>query len=213
QAGSVASNAWAFAYDSADRLTEAHARQGGTPFHDFLYGYDAADNRTREQIDALPRTLSYNVINEITTSSLALTNPATYEWDGEHRLTAINQGIHRTEFSYDGDDRWVRIVEKDGPTTVSDLRYVWAGTELCEERDATGGTVLRRFFNQGVQVTSGSSAGNYYYTCDHLGTVREMLDTSGTLRARYEYDPYGRRTKSSGDLDASFGFTQHFFHA
>jgi RHS repeat-associated protein len=213
QAGSVASNACAFVYDAIERLTEGHVMQSGAPIHDFLYNYDSANNRTQEQIDAVSRTLSYNVINEITTSSLTSTNTATYEWDGEHRLSAINQGSRRTELSYDGKDRWVRIVEKDGGSTLSDRHYVWAGTELCEERDATGATVLRRFFTQGVQVLSGPNAGNYYYSFDHLGSVREMLDGGGSVRARYDYNPFGRRTRTAGDLDADFGFTGHFYHA
>jgi len=40
-----------------------------------------------------------------------------------------------------------------------------------------------------------------------------MTDASGAIRARYDYDPYGRRTKVSGDLDADFGFTGHYVHA
>jgi RHS repeat-associated protein len=62
-------------------------------------------------------------------------------------------------------------------------------------------------------VLSGPNAGNYYYTFDHLGSVREMLDASSSVRARYDYDPFGRRTRSAGDLEADFGFTGHFYHA
>jgi RHS repeat-associated protein len=32
---------------------------------------------------------------------------------------------------------------------------------------------------------------SYYYTRDHLGSVREMCNSSGTIVARYGYDPYG----------------------
>jgi RHS repeat-associated protein len=39
-----------------------------------------------------------------------------------------------------------------------------------------------------------------------------MIDSTGALRARYAYDPYGRRTKIVGDLEAGFGFTGHYFH-
>lgn len=35
---------------------------------------------------------------------------------------------------------------------------------------------------------------------------RELTDAAGQVRARYSYDPFGRRTKVSGDLDADFGF-------
>ncbi len=38
-----------------------------------------------------------------------------------------------------------------------------------------------------------------------------MTDAAGTVRARYAYDPYGRRTKLSGDVDADFGFAGMFW--
>lgn len=33
------------------------------------------------------------------------------------------------------------------------------------------------------------------------------------MLARYEYDPYGRRTRTTGTQDADFGFTGHYYHA
>ena len=67
----------------------------------------------------------------------------------------------------------------------------------------------RAFFPQGEQ----GGALNYFYNRDHLGSVRELTDTAGAVRARYDYDPYGRRTKVAGDLDADFGYTGHYQHA
>ena len=42
--------------------------------------------------------------------------------------------------------------------------------------------------------------------------MRELTDNTGTARARYDYDPWGRRTKLNGDKDADFGFTGHYEH-
>ena len=53
---------------------------------------------------------------------------------------------------------------------------------------------------------------NYYYTKDHLGSIRELTDSSGAVQTRYDYDPSGRRTKIGGNVDADFGFTGHYFH-
>jgi RHS repeat-associated protein len=53
----------------------------------------------------------------------------------------------------------------------------------------------------------------FYYTRDHLGSIREMTDETGAVRARYDYDPYRRRTKLSGDMDADFGYTGFFYHS
>jgi len=86
---------------------------------------------------------------------------------------------------------------------------VWGDLHLGEVRDDGGTTVLRRYFgSQGFQ----DSGTNYFYTVDHLGSVREVIDQSSTLRARYDYDPFGRRTKLAGDIDADFGFTGHWVH-
>ena len=38
----------------------------------------------------------------------------------------------------------------------------------------------------------------YYYTRDHLGSVREMLNSSGSIVSRLSYDPYGKMTVVSG---------------
>jgi RHS repeat-associated protein len=133
----------------------------------------------------------------------------TFEWDAENRLLAVEAGTHRSEFTYDGRGRRVRIVEKVSGSTTSDHWFLWCGNEMCEERDAAGSTVTKRFFGQGVQI--GST--NYFYTMDHLGSIREMTDGSAAIQARYDYDPYGRQTKLSGSLDADFGFTGHYEHA
>jgi RHS repeat-associated protein len=133
----------------------------------------------------------------------------TFEWDAENRLTAVNSGTHRSEFTYDGLSRRVRIVEKDNNVVTTDTRFLWCSEELCEERDSAGSTTTKRFFPQGEQ----QGVDSFFYTRDHLGSIRELADTIATLRARYDYDPYGRSSKLSGSLDADFGYTGHYAHA
>ncbi len=78
---------------------------------------------------------------------------------------------------------------------------------MCEEREANGANVVKRFFPQGEQRIGGSDAGPYFYTRDHLGSVRELTDESGAVRARYDYGVWGNRTKFFWVLDCEFGFT------
>jgi RHS repeat-associated protein len=133
----------------------------------------------------------------------------TFEWDAENRLVAVVSGTHRSEFAYDGFGRRVRVTEKDNGSVTTDRRLVWCELNICEERDAAGTSVTRRFLGQGVQE-SGTS---YFVTADHLGSVREMTDVGGALRARYDYDPWGRTTKLAGDRDSAFTYTDHYAHA
>jgi RHS repeat-associated protein len=89
-------------------------------------------------------------------------------------------------------------------------QLVWCDSDICEERDAAG-VVTKRFFDRGVKIESGPNAGAYFYTRDHLGSIRELVDSSDQVRAHYEYDPFGRRTQTTGDVPSDFGFAGMFW--
>ncbi len=149
-------------------------------------------------------TLSYDANGNLTSDGTR-----TFEWDGANRLTAVALGAHRSEFGYDGWGHRVRIVEKDSGAMTSDRRFLWCGTTLCEERDAAGTGVARRFFAEGME----DGGMPFFYAMDHLGNVRELTDASGSVRARYDYDPYGRATKLSGDKDSVFTYAGLMNHS
>jgi RHS repeat-associated protein len=182
-----------------------------------VVGTDLSHNSTTNNYqivvtnNGIAKTLRYD-LNGNLTNLAAATYTNTYEWDAAHRFTAINvitaSGTNRSEFTYDGLGRRVQILEKQNGTVVSIRKFLWVGMALCEERDATGTNVTKRFFGPGEQI----SGTNYFYTMDHLGSIREMTDATGAIRARYDYDPYGRRTKVSGDVDGDFAYTGHYFH-
>jgi RHS repeat-associated protein len=203
-----------FNYDDSDRLIDGIGTRQAATVASFSYAYDASQNLTNETVNGTGRAFTYNALNEPMSATGVATPVRQYEWDAAHRLVAFNQGTHRTEFGYDGFGRRTRIVEKENGNVVTDRLYVWCGSELCEERDASGTQVLKRFDPYGVQVgsQSGLAAGNYFFTTDHLSSIREMTDSQGLPRAVYDYTPFGRASRISGDLDADFGFTGHFFH-
>ena len=116
---------------------------------------------------------------------------------------------HRSEFVYDGLGRRVVMTEKDDDAVTSDKKYLWDGVDIAEEVGTDGTTSLRQFYTQGFIDNDGTKL---FYTRDHLGSVRELTDNTQTVRTRYDYDPYGRMTKVSGDRDSVFGYTNHFWH-
>jgi RHS repeat-associated protein len=182
---------------------------------------DPADNSTvshNYQVNVTagaPRNYTRDNNGNVTSSSSpdgSGTPNATYEWDAADRLVAINIGSHRTEIGYDGLGRRARFIERDGNNVTSDTRLLWCSNEVCEERLSTEGTVKVRFFQQGEARYGGADAGVYFYARDHLGSVREMSDSEGAVRARYDYDIWGRRTKLSGDRDTVVGFSGLYYH-
>ncbi|MEQ1910047.1 MAG: RHS repeat-associated core domain-containing protein [Vicinamibacterales bacterium] len=100
----------------------------------------------------------------------------------------------------------MRIIEKTSGTTTRDARFFWAGPQIIEERLSTG--EINRFYQDGEQH-DGSAR---YLTRDHLGSVREVTDSTGAVVTRNEYDPYGRLTRVAGSEDSRFGYTGHYAH-
>jgi RHS repeat-associated protein len=209
RAGTQPPSVHTFGCDAVNQLLTATVTDAGALANQFAYTYDPGGNRLTEQIGAATHTATYNALNQINTGT-APGASRTNEWDAMDRLVAVNAGSQRTEFTYDGLSRMTGIRKLVNGSEVSHRRFVWCGGDMCEERDAVG-VVKKRFLPQGVKVESGPSAENYYYSRDHLGSVREVTDTSGSVRARHAYDPYGRATKLAGDFEADFGFAGMFW--
>jgi len=218
--GGAINRSWLCGYDGADQLTSVTSQDPTSfamqPTGQYAYTYDPAGNRLTETIDGSTTTGSYNVLNQLgtlTSGGAAVLPLQTYEWDAENRLTVINYtGTNqRSEFSYDGLGRRIRIAERTNGVLQGDSRYVWCGNEICEVRDSGGANVARRLFKQG-EVLVGSPNANLYYIKDHLGSVREAVDTNGMPQTRYGYDAFGRRSVLQESLQPVFGFTSDFSH-
>ena len=114
-----------------------------------------------------------------------------------------------SEFAYDGLSRRVQIIEQNATGGITSTKnYLWIGQEIAEERSSSN-SVTKRFFPQGEQQSSYP----YYYTRDHLGSVRELISSTGTIFARYSYSDYGVRTYVQGSGSANFQYAGMYLHA
>jgi RHS repeat-associated protein len=214
-------------YDNADQLLRAPLKNAttNTLLQRYIYGYDLAANRTSEQIGPAVTTSTPNNVNEIVSQSGgtnrtltydangSLTNDGltrTFEWDAANRLVAINYAgtTNRSEFTYDGLNRCVKIVEKTNGSIISTRKFVWCGNDKCEFRDA-GDVVTDFIYPQGQQI----GGTKHFYTRDHLGSIREMFRLNGTVVARFDYDPWGRSTTVINTTLPDFNFTGLYRHS
>ena len=228
QFGGSSAGSYTLGYDLAGQLTSAAL--SGPSSQSFIYAYDPSGNRTNETINSAANPITVNTLNELVSRTgsnprsfaydadgeLISNNGAsrsstnyTYQYDAENRLIAINYPTtnQSTQFTFDGFGRRVKLVEKTGATITSTKQFIWDGLSIAEERDGSG-SLTKRFFSQG-QVNGSTQL---YYTRDHLGSIREVTNNGGSLQARYDYDPYGRRSLTTGSDVADFGFTGHYYH-
>jgi RHS repeat-associated protein len=140
-----------------------------------------------------------------------------YEWDAKNRLVAVtNSTTGRIEFAYDAFSRRVRITEPASGSSTRVYYLIWDDLTIVQQKHYLGGVLqdTRDYFGAGERRTSSSSAvQTLLYTNDHLGSIREVVDKdTSAVRVRYDYSPYGIRTKAPGswNFDADFGFTGHY---
>ena len=148
-------------------------------------------------------------LNGNETNVVTATSTNSYQFDAANRLVSITGPTNQSVFTYDGLGRRVQIIEKTNGMAYATNKFIWNGTALSEQRDLTGAAVVKRFFGEGEQIFGV----NYFFTRDHLGSVREVLNTAGVMQARYDYDAYGRMTVITGTFAADFGYAGMYFHA
>jgi RHS repeat-associated protein len=143
-----------------------------------------------------------------------------YDHDASGRITTWERrldGVDTTlEFSYSPFSELLESVLQDSTNAItSHERYLWAdGHQPSEERAANGTTVECRHHHQSEQRIGSTDAGLYYYSHDYHGSIRKVTGATGTIRARYDYDPYGKRLtqyqSSTYHGGCEFGYTGHF---
>jgi RHS repeat-associated protein len=74
-------------------------------------------------------------------------------------------------------------------------RYLWCGNEVCQSRDGSD-AIVGQYYGEGE--IQGSTA--LYYVRDHLGTVKDVVNSQGRVLGQLAYGPYGEVEKAEGRL-------------
>ena len=131
-----------------------------------------------------------------------------YRWDQQNRLVRVIEGTHESVYEYDGASRRVRIKELTSGVETKNETFVWCGSRICQKRASNGSTVVRSYFGNGFEE---SGPTKYFYTRDHLGSVREVVGNDGTtVASRLSYDPWGKVTETGSGALSDFTYTGHY---
>ncbi len=117
---------------------------------------------------------------------------STFSYDGENRQVTSSVGGTTASYFYDGDGRRVKKVVG---TVTTVFVYNVAGQLIAE------------YTTDPVPPAAGGG-GTSYLTADHLGSTRVVTKNDGTVKARYDYLPFGEEIGAGvGSRTAAMGFS------
>jgi len=139
-----------------------------------------------------------------------------YEYDCANQLTRITQtNKFKSEFVYDGFGR--RRIRREYAWTgswvpTSETHYVYDGMLVIQERD--GNNAVKVSYTRGLDLSGSSEGaggiggllartdgnGSAFYHTDGNGNVTTMINSGGTVQAKYLYDSYGNIINKTGPL-------------
>jgi RHS repeat-associated protein len=106
------------------------------------------------------------------------------------------KGNTTVTFTYDWQGRRVSL-SANVSGNVTTENFLWDGDSIVQRRDGGTGSsnTTREYFGDGYVAINGSTWSYYYYTRDHLGSIREVVASDGkTVEGRYSYGPWGETT-------------------
>jgi RHS repeat-associated protein len=203
-----------YGYDSLYRLKQASYNEGGV-VNNYLYEYDLRSNRVSATAPGQSAVIyAYNLANQLTNTGYTydpngnLTNDGVngYIFDAANRLRKVTQGANNTEFTYDGEGNRLKLNDKGVNTDyLLDLSGSLSAT-LREQQDSA-----QTWYLNGLDVIGQETASGWtYFGYDSLGSVRHLMDATGQLTYRADYDPYGVPVPTAvqpGASTSTLGFT------
>jgi YD repeat-containing protein len=219
----VQGNTTSYGFDATDQLTSATKKSsGGSTLASYSYGYDPAGNLTSKVVGGITTNFIYNAANELTSAIGGLTRTYTYDGNGDRTSSSdgtsitVNTAGQLTSITYPGGGGGTVNYTYSGPgeeqrVGAGSNKYQYDGTGLNVQTDSTNNKTYFTMLPDGAllseTIPSGlANAGTYYYLSDGAGNVVAVVDSAGTVRNSYTYDPLGAFTVS-GSQQVSNPFT------
>ena len=140
-------------------------------------------------------------------------------WDAENRLIAAEKSDAKLEFKYDYMSRRVEKKVYSGSTgnwtLVTDLKFVYDGYLQIETLDGLNSNAIttKRVWSPALQglgsekyLSETQASTTYYALGDANKNITEYLDASGSIKAHYEFSPFGKVVTATGTMSGDFNY-------
>lgn len=194
--GGTAVMTQSYAYDALNRLQSMSESNGGWTQ---TYGYDRFGNRwvsagnvpnslltpqssgafdqatNKIKPSVMPGFAYGDTVGNLTSMPYTASITDTMAYDAENRQVSHTRAGVTTSYSYDGDGHRVKKVTSGSPTVTTVYVYGAMGHLVAEYTDST----------------PPQGGGTKYLTADHLESTRVVTGQDQSVKARYDYLPFG----------------------
>lgn len=196
-----------YTYDALYRLT-ATDYSDGKYFH---YTYDAVGNRLSQQTQTGNTTYVYDDANRLLTvngvaytwdnnGNLLSDGASTYAYDKANRLKTVTQGTNTYAFTYNGLGDRLKQTTAGGTPTNYTLDLNGGLTQVLADGANT-------YLYGNSRIAQKNATNTDYFLGDALGSVRQLVNTTGALTLTKSYEPFGNPLSSVGNGNSIFQFT------
>ena len=196
-----------YGYDKTSQLVSADYNAFQT---NELYAYDANGNRISEKFENSANNqltsdgkFRYNYDDEgnrIEKTSIASAEVTKYIWDHRNRLVKVVMPRETVAYVYDFQNRMTRR---------NDEFIVHDGWQIILTLDAKGKAKDRNLW--GANQDELIATNDQFTLCDHLGSVRDIVNADGKVTGHREYNAFGKVIRSTGKAECAFGYTGKLF--
>jgi RHS repeat-associated protein len=183
-----------YAYDPAgNRIVRFHTPASGVTA-EFDYAYDSRDRIQTDGIDAY----AFDADGRMTSRSGA--DGFTLGWNSEDRLTSIGYADGSVaDHLYDVDGVLVQTESSTGGAAHYLIDQVQGRSQVVAEIDPHTRQVVHRYLRAGgAPLAILRPGGDRFIHSDHLGSIRQLSTSFGTISDRYMYGSFGVVLSQSG---------------
>jgi RHS repeat-associated protein len=184
--------------------------------------YDPVGNRTKQVASSVTTNYTYDADDRmLTAGSTTFTydnsgnrltgagssGTTTYAYDANNRLLSVAAPTATSTFTYDGDGN--RITQTTPAGTYNYVNDTAVALPVVLNEQGPDGAIDYAYGLGLAPMESSSSAFNYFYNLDGLGSVSNLTDSTGKVQETYSYDAWGNALTAQGNVGTQnkFRFT------
>ncbi len=224
-----------FVYDMLSQLKSANITNIGGSTWTGTYTYKENGNMVSRNLDGTSNTFKYDIddngtddcqiMTKIDTTALSTdkngqltAGPSsdTYIWNWDNKLRSATKSSTTIDMRYDPMGN--RIFKQVGSTERKYIVDIVGGLPVVlMELNATNFNIEKTYIYANSQIlaqhTGKYDQPIYFYLHDRLGSVRQIINTYGSVQNRYTHNPFGQMFTAEREINVSnpFEFTGQWF--